>query len=152
MSVEIYDADPLDPKIAGLIQANHDYQMTLFTPDECHTLNPNELAAANVHVLAAYDGERPIGCGALVEMDGYGELKAMYVDPAARGQRIGAQILRALERRAGERGISLLRLETADALEAAVKTYERNGFVKRGPFGKYVECNASTFMEKSLHV
>jgi putative acetyltransferase len=74
----------------------------------------------------------------------------MYVDPACRGQRIGARLLDALEHSLRARSITLALLETGrDQLEA-VRLYERHGYRRRGTFGGYPDNGLSLFMEKVL--
>ena len=58
------------------------------------------------------------------------ELRLMAVAPSARGQGIGAALLRECERRARHSGATTLGLHTHDAMQAAVRLYERAGFVR----------------------
>jgi putative acetyltransferase len=51
-----------------------------------------------------------------------------------------------------EAGQSLLRLETGIDNHEALALYERQGFVRRGPFGDYREDPLSVFMEKQFGV
>ena len=58
------------------------------------------------------------------------ELRLMAVAPSARGQGIGAALLHECERRARHSGATTLGLHTHDAMQAAVRLYERAGFVR----------------------
>ena len=58
------------------------------------------------------------------------ELRLMAVAPSARGQGIGAALLDECERRARHSGATTLGLHTHDAMQAAVRLYERAGFVR----------------------
>lgn len=91
-----------------------------------------------------------IGCGALVENDGWGEIKRMYVVSAARRRNIGALILETIEDFAEKRDISLLRLETGERQAAAISLYRSHGYRGRGPFPGYRDDPNSVFMEKRL--
>ena len=76
--------------------------------------------------------------------------KSMFTLEAARGQGVGAALLRQLEDTAREHGLTSLKLETGDTLHAAHRLYERNGFTFCGPFGDYKDIPESLFMVKSL--
>ena len=58
------------------------------------------------------------------------ELRLMAVAPSARGQGVGAALLHECERRARGSGATTLELHTHDAMRAAVRLYERAGFVR----------------------
>jgi predicted N-acetyltransferase YhbS len=56
------------------------------------------------------------------------EVRLLAVQPAARGQGIGAALMYECSRRARASGARLLTLHTADIMEAAIRLYERLGF------------------------
>jgi len=91
-----------------------------------------------------------IGCGALQLHSGYGELKSMYVVPAARGKRLAQALVAALENLARERGFSELKLETGIYSHAAIRTYQRAGYALCERFGDYPFAPTSVFMTKTL--
>ena len=91
-----------------------------------------------------------LGCAALARQDGYAEVKSMFVPPEARGIGVARRLLVHLEGVAAGEGIPLLRLETGDKLAAAVALYERHGFARRGPFGRYEPNTSSLFYEKPV--
>ncbi|WP_242616912.1 GNAT family N-acetyltransferase [Rivibacter subsaxonicus] len=134
------------------------YLASLYAPEDNHILGIEALLAPDIVFLGAWQGESLLGCGALRAMPGeadtsgrpYAEIKRMMVQPAARGQRIGARLLAALEDAAGERDLPLALLETGrDQLEA-VRLYERAGYTLRGTFGGYPDNGLSLFYEKRL--
>ena len=110
----------------------------------------DELAQPHIDFWVAEAGAQPLGCVALARLDGYGEVKSMFVDPAARGTGVGGALLQVLEARARAIGLPVLRLETGDDLHAAHRLYRRHGFTECGPFGDYEEGPHSVFMEKRL--
>jgi ribosomal protein S18 acetylase RimI-like enzyme len=92
--------------------------------------------------LVARDGHDVVGCAGLqVLPGGVGEVKRVFVDPRARGRGIGTRLLRALERRAADRGLTRLRLDTRHDLVQARALYARLGYAEVPPFnaGRYAE-------------
>jgi putative acetyltransferase len=103
-----------------------------------------------VLLVARVDGE-PVGCGAVRRLGpATGEIKRMYVAPAARGGGIGARILAELERHARELGIRRLLLETGERQAEAVRLYERAGYARVPCFGEYANAPLSLCMGKDL--
>jgi putative acetyltransferase len=80
----------------------------------------------------------------------FGEVKRMYVSPAARGQGVAQRLLGALESEAQQRGVSHFMLETGPYQHQALGLYERLGYARRGPYGDYRDDPLSVFMEKRL--
>jgi len=89
---------------------------------------PAELTPPRGYFVLAVLNEEPVGCGALKCHAAFGEIKRMWVAPAARGLGIGTRILLRLEELARERRLPLLRLETNKALTEAQSLYRRHGF------------------------
>ncbi len=143
-------AHPNDPGPRALLEQSHVLMQQLFAPEENHFLGFEALGAPNVHFVAARDGTDVLGTGAMVQMGAYGEVKSMFTSTAARGRGVAAAILRALEDHARGLGLPHLRLETGEALPAAIRLYERHGFTRCAPFGEYVADGVSVFMEKTL--
>ncbi len=96
------------------------------------------------------DGEA-VGCGAVrLLAPGLAELKRMYLRPSVRGRKLGAVVVDALEHEARRIGVDRLQLETGLFLEAAVRVYERSGFVPIERYGEYVDSPDSYCMGKDL--
>jgi GNAT superfamily N-acetyltransferase len=127
---------------ADLLQRYGDIQW-LYTPH-------NKVAEIETAVLAL-DGGQPVGCGCF-KLHGPGtiELKRMYVIPEARGRRIGAQIVGALEAWAKELGHTTAVLETGNLQHEAVALYTRCGYERTPCFPPYDELPASICMRKTL--
>ena len=113
-------------------------------------------SAADVAVvLVARDAAgAAVGCGALRPLgDGAAEVKRMYVVPAARGRGISRVLLAGLEAAAGERGWTVLRLETGPRQPEAIALYESAGYRAVPAFGDYVEspdAGCSLYYERVL--
>ena len=109
------------------------------------------LQASNVRFLVVRDANgRAVGTGALALDGDSGELKRMWVIPAARGQGISKIILAVLEACARGEGVRTLRLETGVENHAALGLYTKAGFKRRDPFGDYRADPLSVFMQKEL--
>jgi putative acetyltransferase len=157
-AVEIRPERADHPQVIALLDALDRYLGELYEPEANHILSVQELLAPEVTFVAAWQGERVVGTGAVRRMPGqpdtdgraYGEVKRMYVDPAQRGQRIGERLLTALEGSLRESGVDRALLETGEAQRAAVRLYERCGYVRRAAFGGYPDNGLSVFMQKAL--
>jgi GNAT superfamily N-acetyltransferase len=83
-----------------------------------------EAIRADSDTLVAYVDQEPIGMGALrLAGTGIAEIKRMYVRPAYRGSGVAGRILDELERRARERGLRAIRLDTNSRLTEAIGMY-----------------------------
>jgi putative acetyltransferase len=146
------------PQVMALLNALDRYLGELYAPEANHILSVNELLAPEVDFMVARMGNSIVGTGAVRRMPGeldtanqsYGEIKRMYVDPAQRGQRIGEQLLSALEASLVAHGITQSLLETGKDQTEAVRLYERCGYIRRGAFGGYLDNGLSLFMQKDL--
>ena len=142
---------PDQPEVIALIAALDAYQLTLYPPESVYALDLAALMAPQVKFAVARDAAGAIvGCGAVVLMDGYGEIKRMYVTPAARGQGAATRLMALLEQATRDAGHTLIQLETGPAQPAAIALYERHGFERCGPYGAYRDDPLSVFMRKSL--
>ncbi len=139
------------PDVIELIDALDAYQGALYPPESNYHLSVAELKQPNVLFSVARDDTgAALGCGAIVLLDGYGELKRMYVQPAQRGSGIAKAIIKFLEHEAALRDCSILRLETGIHQAEALGLYERAGYARRGRYGDYPDDPLSVFMEKKI--
>jgi GNAT superfamily N-acetyltransferase len=101
-------------------------------------LDPAEVADGDGAFLVFYRGGAAVGCGALRRLDAEtGELKRMYVAPAARGTGLGRRLVAALEAEARALGVRRLVLETGIRQAAALTLYAATGFRPIPLFGEY---------------
>jgi GNAT superfamily N-acetyltransferase len=95
--------------------------------------------------------ERPVGCVALGQLsDAVGEVKRMYVDPAARGHRIGRLLLHGVEALARARGYRVLRLETGTQQPEALRLYDSAGWQRIECYGYFKGDPTTICFEKQL--
>jgi putative acetyltransferase len=150
MTVTVRKASPREAGATALLQASHAYLQSLYPPEDNYFLSVDDLCVPSIAFFVAERDGVTLACGALATKDGYGEVKSMFTDPAARGTGTGALLMAALESEARAQGLPCMRLETGDDLYPAHRLYERHGFVRCGPFGDYAEGPHSVFMEKRL--
>ena len=150
MTLIIETGDPRDPQATALLTASHALMESLFPPEDNHYLSIDALCTPDIHFFIAREGTTTLGCGALAQRDGYGELKSMFVAEEARGKGVADALMRQLEDHARTLKLSALKLETGSLLHAAHKVYKRHGFTLCGPFCSYSENETSVFMEKQL--
>lgn len=140
------------PDVRALIAALDAYQAQLYPAESNHLLDLAALPPEKVimHAIVHASGEM-VGCGAIVlNDDGTGEMKRVFIDERHRGQQLGEKLLDALERAAIERGCHTLRLETGIKQQAAIRLYTRCGYQQRDAFAPYAQDPLSIFMEKLL--
>lgn len=142
--------DPRDPAARALLDQNHALMQELFPPEDNYALDIDALCAPDIVFFVAQEDGVTLGTGALALRAGYGEVKSMFTATGARGKGVAAALLTRIETEARDRALPLLRLETAEALEAAVRLYIRHGFMRRGIFGDYLPNRTSLYMEKPL--
>jgi putative acetyltransferase len=83
---------------------------------------------------------------------GHGEIKSMRTAPEALGRGVGGAMLAHIVAEARSRGYRRLSLETGSTPEftAALRLYERDGFVPCGPFGGYPTSDFTRFFTREL--
>ena len=149
MHIALESPDQAD--VIALIAALDAYQDTLYPPESRHALDLVSLKQPNVVFVVARDAtRRAIGCGAIVLHAAQGELKRMYVAPAARGQGAAKAILALLETQARAAGCRLLRLETGPYQPEALHLYAQCGYRRCAVFAPYRDDPLSVFMQKTL--
>lgn len=146
----IEQTDPRAPQAIALLHASHALMEKLFPPEDNCYLSITDLCAPNIRFFTAREGGTLLGCGALKNLQAYGELKSMFTAPSARGKGAASAILVRIEQDARALNLSALKLETGDLLHNAHKLYAKHGFTLCGPFGDYAANKTSLFMEKPL--
>jgi putative acetyltransferase len=142
---------PRQADVGRLLEALDAYQSALYPAESNHFLDVEALAAPAVRFFVARRDGSALGCAALrIDPSGYGELKRMYVMPAARGISLGRRLLERVEAEARSEGLALLRLETGIHQPEALGLYRAAGYRERERFGDYAPDPLSVFMEKRL--
>ncbi|WP_205501269.1 GNAT family N-acetyltransferase [Rufibacter psychrotolerans] len=103
------------------------------------------------HVVVAYQGMVPVGCGAIKAYSpDTAEVKRMFVLPEFRGQGIAGLVLQELERWASELGYCQLILETGKAQPEAIRLYTKSGYTVIPNYGQYANIETSVCMTKKV--
>lgn len=103
------------------------------------------------YVVVAYDGETPLGCGAIKHYaDNVMEVKRMYVAPSARGQGIASSVLQELEDWTIQLAYKTCLLETGVKQLEAIRLYQKNGYSIIPNYGQYQDVSNSVCFEKTI--
>ena len=112
---------------------------------------PSDLRAPGGTFLVGWEGQVAVAGGGVRHFDdGVGEIKRMFVRPAARSRGIAGELLTALEDSARSLGYRWVRLDTGPQHAHAEKLYRRAGFVPVAPYND--NPFASFWGEKELDV
>jgi len=146
---------PLDPghgDAQALMALSEAYMSALYPAESNHFEPADSLRPPQGSFYGLWHGGRLVGCGGVkcFEVDGYGEIKRLFVLGSERGRGLARQLMARLEADLVERGLRLARLETGIHQPEALGLYRRLGYVERGPFGGYAPDPLSAFFEKAL--
>jgi GNAT superfamily N-acetyltransferase len=98
-------------------------------------LAPAELRAPGGAYVVGYEGAVAVAGGGVRRLSRtVGEIKRMYVRPAARSRGVAAALLGALERAARSLGYEAVRLDTGPKQVHALRMYRRAGYVEVPPY------------------
>jgi putative acetyltransferase len=125
----------------------------LYTPEQRFgpNFNADQISGGRGTFLVARLDGRAVGCGAIRLLDDTtAEVKRMYVEPEARGRRVGRAVLDALEDRARELGLRRLVLETGIHQHAAIALYTHTGYNPCDCWGEYTTSPTSVCYEKQI--
>ncbi|MEG9226801.1 GNAT family N-acetyltransferase [Aeromicrobium sp. Sec7.5] len=103
-----------------------------------------------VATLIAWQGDHPVGTGALRRLGADVEVKRMYVPRVGRGQGVGRLLLEDLEDRARRTGAPRLLLHTGSRQEPALALYRASGYTEVSVFEPYRSVPDSVCFAKDL--
>lgn len=151
--MQVRKDEPTNPALAALLDAHVAEQRANTPPGFSFALDAGGLAAPDVTFWSAWDGETPIGMGALRALDTRsGEVKSMRAVEAWRGRGVGHAVLDAIVAEARRRGYARLYLETGTTADyaPALSLYRRAGFVACAPFADYAASPHNQFLMLNL--
>ncbi|WP_108461289.1 GNAT family N-acetyltransferase [Devosia naphthalenivorans] len=154
MAVSISIETPLQDDVRGLVAQLNDHLLPLSPLEFQFKMTVEQMAEPHTTLFVARDeAGKAVGMGALKAHSAeLGEVKRMFTDPQARGQRVGSALLQAIVALAREKNLPMLMLETGtgDGMAEAHRLYTRSGFKPRGPFLDYPDSEWSAFFELPL--
>lgn len=151
MTVIIEKETPCQPAVLRLLEQSDAYARSLYPAESNHLVDVSTLEKPSVAFFVARHAGEIVGCCALVDAgDGTAEIKRMFVDPQARGLKIGRRLLERIENHGRETGLAVIRLETGIYQPEAIGLYRTAGYADIGPFGTYQPDPLSLFMEKKI--
>ena len=134
-----------------------DAEMAVLTPacEQRHGLTLDAIFQPHIRFFLAYADREAAACGGVALLDGFAEVKRMYVRPAWRGKGAADAIMRRLMVETMEAGRPLLRLETGADFVPAGRFYRRWEFKPCAVFEPYASMPphtvaASAFLERPL--
>lgn len=152
-SVTIKEVDPQGIDALALLRLAAIEARTLYpglhAPDDPWPVN-EPTPPRGVYLVAFING-KPIGMGAHRPLDAAtSEVRRLYVCPEVRGKGVAERLLGHLEAHAKCQGFTHFRLETGPRQLAAMRLYEKCGFVRIPAFGPYLNDPVSICFEKDL--
>lgn len=103
------------------------------------------------YAIVAYEGETPVGCGAIKPYDeNTMEVKRMYVPLELRGKGIASQVLAELEKWCKELGYHKCILETGIMQPEAIALYKKSNYKIIPNYGQYAGVDNSVCFEKRV--
>ena len=150
--IRVAVADARGETAQALLSAHWDYCCASTPPEFRHAMPADAFSAPDLTLWLAWEGDRALGCGALRDLGGAGEIKAMHTLATARGRGVGQAVLAAIIDAARARGMAWVALETGSdpAFAAARRLYQAAGFARSGPFADYADVPQSAFYRLAL--
>ena len=148
--IKIIRTNSENPEFIALVKLLDAYLAVLDGEDHLFYAQFNKIDKI-MHVVLAYENEKPVGCGAIKEFGtGTIEVKRMYVSPISRKMGIASSILSELENWACELSYSRSILETGTMQKSAIGLYLKSGYKVIPNYGQYAGVENSICFEKDL--
>lgn len=149
-SVSVGFEPPTNPDLTAMHEARIAFSFEGYDPEDCFTPPIAALGNPDMRFRVARCDGVVAGMAALRLDDGWGEVKAVFTDPAMRGKGIARALMDELEQVGRDEGLSRLRLETGNLHKDALIFYPRLGWVEIPRFDPYPVNQTSIFFEKVL--
>jgi len=142
----------LDTAVAlELIEAVQQEYVVRYGSRDVSELSVAEFTPPQGIFIIGWDADQAVACGGVrLVAPSVGELKRMYVAPAARRRGIARAMLANLESQARTLGATRLRLETGLHQPEALSLYASAGYVETEPFGPYAGARLARHLARSL--
>ena len=149
-NIQLKRTDSSDPDFIELVRLLDAYLAETDGEDHQFYNQYNQLLTIR-HAVVMYDGDSPIGCGAIkAHSDEAMEVKRMFVRPEHRQHGIASRVLEELEGWARELGYRKTILETGRRMPDAVAFYRKHLYQEIPNYGQYIGVTNSICFEKIL--
>lgn len=149
-------AEEDEPPLCSLPPAEHAARRAAEAEEEAAyaaELVPADVAPPCGAFLVAYLDGAAVGCGGVRRHEeGVGEIKRLWVHPAARGRGVARALVAQLEDEALRLGYEALVLETGLRQPEAIRLYESLGYGRRPLYGRYQDSPLSVCLGRDLGV
>ncbi|SMG60904.1 GNAT family N-acetyltransferase [Cedecea sp. NFIX57] len=148
----ITPCSPSAPELQALVAELDAFQQQLYPAESNHCVELTTVAEGKIRCLLVHNQQaEAVGCGALLLQDnGEGELKRIFIKPSSRGLKLGETIVAGLEAEARQAGCDVLRLETGIHQQPAIRLYQNCRYSICEAFSPYQPDPLSIFMVKHL--
>lgn len=153
MAISFHTGELDRPDVTRLLNLHFSAMRSTSPPEACHVLPIEGLRESALTLWSMREDGKLLGVGALKELAAdHGEVKSMRTAPEALGRGVGSAILAQMIAEARTRGYRRLSLETGstEPFAAALRLYQREGFVLCGPFGGYQDTPFTRFFTRTL--
>jgi putative acetyltransferase len=153
--IRIEAAGVATDEVRGLIVELDRVLSAEYLPEQRHGLDLDAIFQPHIRFFVARLNGEAVGCGGVALFADFAEVKRMYVRDGARGKGVAQALLTRIEKETLAAGLAVLRLETGDRQEDAIRLYMRSVFRRSPAFGAYALMTAeaigtSLFFEKLL--
>lgn len=151
LDIRITAHDQNSPEALSLQQQMYVEIALLYGDPTDGSFTPINTSQPGATFLVAWVGEQAVGSIALIPFaPGTGEIKRVFVEPEWRGRGISQALLAAIEEQAQAMGYERVCLETGQPQVAAVRLYERAGYQRIAPFGRWADDPLTVCFAKDL--
>jgi putative acetyltransferase len=157
LEIHILPINTVSPLLHSVIQLFQEYQLELgedlcFQSFDEELKNPLKKYGPPWGLLyAATSNHQVVGCIALQSLpDRSCEMKRLYVKPKYRKHKIGAALVEKLLEQVKQLPYKIMKLDTLERLQPAIKLYEKYGFVHVNAYYENPLPNV-VYMEKILY-
>lgn len=153
-AIRIAECDPEAPEARACLAAYLQLLVERIPDiDPGHVPVPDPKASAyrrpdGLFLIATTDAGAALGCGSFTRLHSRtGEVKRLWVAPVARGLGLARRLMAAIEDAARGDGLTLLKLDTNEALPEAISFYRATGWRETAAYTPYP---ATHWFEKPL--
>ena len=147
----IKQSDPASPAARTMMNALWEEIQTRYDFKSPNPFDPASFAQTRAGFWIAIANNEPVGSIAIAPLSEHeAELDIMYVAPSLRGSGIAQELMVLLEKHAIENDFTIIKLRAGAPQPEALRFYEKSGFIRIAPFGKWINDNTAICFQKEL--